>query len=93
LQFAFIIFGAVFFPFSALPGWMQTIARFIPLSHGVDIFRSTMMGYPPGFPELAPANIQIVIITVFGLTMPFIGYWMYRRAERKARENGTLSQY
>jgi len=93
LQFAFIIFGAVFFPFSALPGWMQTIARFIPLSHGVDIFRSTMMGYPPGFPELAPANIQIVIITVFGLTMPLIGYWMYRRAERKARENGTLSQY
>ncbi|MEJ2757792.1 MAG: ABC transporter permease [Anaerolineales bacterium] len=93
LQFAFIIFGAVFFPYSALPGWMQTISRFIPLAHGVDIFRSTLMGYPSGFPELAPAEVQIVIITVFGLTMPFIGYWMYRRAERKAREKGTLSQY
>ena len=93
LQFAFIIFGAVFFPFSALPEWMQTISRFIPLSHGVDIFRSTLMDYPPGFPELAPAETQILIVTVFGLVMPFIGYWMYRRAERSARQKGTLSQY
>ncbi len=93
LQFAFIIFGAVFFPFSALPEWMQAIARLIPLSHGVDIFRSTLMGYPPGFPELAPAEIQILIVTIFGLTMPFIGYGLYRRAERTARQKGTLSQY
>ncbi len=93
LQFAFIIFGAVFFPFSALPSWMQTIARFIPLSHGVDIFRSTLMDYPPGFPELAPAELQILIVTIFGLVMPFVGYGMYQRAERKAREKGTLSQY
>ena len=93
LQFAFIVFGAVFFPFRALPEWMQAISRFIPLSHGVDIFRSTMMGYPPGFPELAPAETQIIIVTVFGLVMPFIGYWMYRRAERSARQKGTLSQY
>jgi ABC-2 type transport system permease protein len=93
LQFAFIIFGAVFFPFSALPGWMQVISRFIPLSMGVDIFRSTMMGYPPGFPELASAQTEILVVTLFGLLMPFIGYAMYRRAERTARQKGTLSQY
>ena len=93
LQFGFIIFGAVFFPFGALPDWMQTIARFIPLSHGVDIFRSTLMDYPPGFPELAPRGIQILIVTIFGLIMPLVGYGMYRRAERTARKKGTLSQY
>lgn len=93
LQFGFIVFGAVFFPFHALPNWMQAISRLIPLSHGVDVFRSTMMGYPPGFPELAPAQTQIIIITVFGLTMPLIGYWMYQKAERYARQKGTLSQY
>jgi len=93
LQFAFIIFGAIFFPFSALPEWMQAVSRFIPLSHGVDVFRSTMMDYPPGFPELAPVQTQILIVTLFGLLMPFIGYGMYRRAERAARQKGTLSQY
>ncbi len=92
-QFAYIILGAVFFPFSALPGWMQTISKLIPLSYGVDLFRSTLMGYPPGFPELAPLEVEFMIVLLFGLLMPFLGFYLYRRAERRAREKGTLSQY
>ena len=92
-QFVFIIFCAVFFPFSALPVWMQTISRFIPLALGVDLFRSNMMGYPVGFPELAPMEIEFMVVTIFGVIMPFIGYWLYNMAEMRARKNGTLSQY
>lgn len=93
LQFGFIIMGAVFFPFAALPGWMQTISKFIPLSQGVDLFRSTMMGYPTGFPELAPPEIEFFVVTLFGIFMPILGYALYRRAEGQARKKGTLSQY
>jgi ABC-2 type transport system permease protein len=93
LQFAFIILCATFFPFSALPPFLLWISRLIPLSYCVDAFRSTMMNYPPGFPELAPIEIEIMIVTIFGLGMPLLGYYLYRRAEDHARRSGTLSAF
>ncbi|MBI3158629.1 MAG: ABC transporter permease [Chloroflexi bacterium] len=92
-QFVFMILGACFFPFGALPEWMRWISRLIPTAYGVDIFRSTLMGYPAGFPELAPVNVEIVIVVVFGLVMPVLGYWLFRGAERHAREKGSLGEF
>jgi len=93
LQFSFMVFCAPFFPFSALPASLQTIARIIPLSYGVDAFRSTLMGYPQGFPELAPIEVELLIVTLFGIFMPILGFWLYRRAEDQARRSGSLSEY
>ena len=92
-QFVFMVICAPFFPFSALPQWMQLISRAIPLSYGVDAFRSTLMGYPPGFPELAPLPVELVIVAAFGLLMPVLGYWLFRREEDHARRQGSLSEY
>jgi ABC-2 type transport system permease protein len=93
LQFAFLILCANFFPFSALPPFILTFSRLIPLAYSVDAFRSTMMGFPPGFPELAPIEVEIVIVTAFGLIMPILGYYLYRKAEDQARRSGSLSSY
>jgi ABC-type polysaccharide/polyol phosphate export permease len=93
LQFAFIILCAPFFPFSALPRFLLNFARLIPLSYNVDAFRSTLMGYPPGFPELAPIQLEIWIVTLFGLIMPILGYYLYRQAEDQARRSGSLSSF
>ena len=92
-QFSFIVLCAPFFPFSALPARVQGISRLIPLSYSVDAFRSTLLGYPRGFPELAPIEVELIIVTVFGLLMPFLGFWLYRRAEDRARRSGSLSEY
>ena len=93
LQFGFLVLCAVFFPFSALPAGLRAVSRAIPLSYAVDGFRSTLMGLPPGFPELAPIGTEIVITTLFGLFMPLLGYLVYRRAEAGARRSGSLSEY
>jgi ABC-2 type transport system permease protein len=93
IQFVFMILCAPFFPFAALPKWMLPIAQAIPLSYGVDAFRSTLMGFPPGFPELAPIEVEIVIVTAFGVLMPLLGLWLYRREENIARRRGSLSEY
>ena len=93
LQFAFLILCANFFPFSALPPALLTISRLIPLSYAVDAFRSTLMGYPPGFPELAPIEVEIDIVTLFGILMPILGYYLYRQAENYARRSGSLSSF
>jgi ABC-2 type transport system permease protein len=92
-QFAFMVFCAPFFPFAVLPDFLRLISRLIPLSYGVDAFRSTMMGYPPGFPELAPIGVELLIVTLFGLLMPLLGFWLYRREENRARLRGHLSEY
>jgi ABC-2 type transport system permease protein len=93
LQFGFLVLCAVFFPFSALPAGLLAISRAIPLAYAVDGFRSTLMGLPPGFPELAPIGTEIVITTLFGLFMPLLGYLVYRQAEAGARRSGSLSEY
>lgn len=93
LQFVFLVLCAMFFPFSALPGVIRLLARAIPMAYGVDAFRSTMMGYPPGYPELAPIEIEVIIVTAFGLIMPILGYYLYRLAEDHARRSGSLSAF
>jgi hypothetical protein len=76
-----------------LPVFLQAIARAIPLAYGVEAFRSTLMGYPPGFPELAPIGVEIAVVTGFGVLMPYLGYYLYRRAEDHARRTGSLSAF
>jgi len=93
LQFVFLILCANFFPFSALPPFLYSVARFIPMAYSVDAFRSSLMGFPPGFPELAPFPVEVAIITVFGILMPVVGYTFYRKAEIQARRQGSLSAY
>ncbi|NJN95294.1 MAG: ABC transporter permease [Anaerolineales bacterium] len=92
-QFSFIILCAPFFPFSALPTPVQIISRLLPLSYCVDALRSTMLNYPPGFPELASIEVELVIVTAFGLLMPWLGFWLYHREENCARQSGSLSEY
>ena len=91
LQFFFMIFSAQFFPFSVLPGPVRDyISRWLPVSYAVDLFRTTLLGIPP---ELADANVELVIVIAFGLLSPLIGYWYYNRVDHKARSEGTLGEY
>ena len=92
-QFVFMLLCAPFFPFSGLPDWLRVVSRLIPLSYSVDAFRSTMMGYPGGYPELAPIGVEIVIVAAFGVLMPLLGYWLYKREEDRARRKGSISEY
>lgn len=93
LQFIFLILCANFYPFSALPPFLRSFSRLLPNAYCVDAFRSALMGFPTGYPELAPFEIEFIIVTLFGLLMPVLGYRLYCAAERHARQNGTLSAY
>jgi ABC-2 type transport system permease protein len=93
LQFVLMILGGMFFPFRSLPDILLIGSRLLPLSYAVDAFRSTLMGYPPGFPELAPIEVEIPIVIAFGVFGPLAGYWVYRRAERRARIAGSLAEF
>lgn len=96
-QFFFMIFSAQFFPFSALrtisPGIVDYVSKALPVSYCVDAFRSLLIGLPSGYPELAPLDVEFVIVVAFGIISPIVGYFIYKRAERSARRKGTLGEY
>jgi ABC-2 type transport system permease protein len=43
LQFPLLFLSSAFLPLAALPGWIQTFARFNPVTYGVDAARSLMI--------------------------------------------------
>jgi len=47
------LFSGTFFPISQLPGWLQVIARFTPLYHGVALCRGLVLDRLQLWPDLA----------------------------------------
>ncbi len=96
LQFFFMIFSAQFFPFRALenvsPLIVNGVSRWLPVSYCVDVFRSLLIGAAE--PELHLGySAEILIVVLFGLISPIVGYWAYKRIEKSARTQGTLGEY
>ncbi|MBW6487260.1 MAG: ABC transporter permease [Syntrophobacterales bacterium] len=69
------LFGGTFFPLANLPGWAQTTAVFLPLTHLVNLARSFATGN-----FNASILIGIAYLTVFCMaTLPTALYLMRRR--------------
>lgn len=93
LQFVLLLLCSMLVPFQSLPAPLREVSELIPLSYCVDLFRSAMMGLPPGFPELAPVNTEVVVVALWAVVMPALGLGLYRVAERRARRQGLLGRY
>ncbi|MFX0087683.1 MAG: ABC transporter permease [Candidatus Hodarchaeota archaeon] len=90
MQFALMVFCAMFFPFSALPDIIVIVSRLIPLSYCVDLFRSTMIGVQP---ELLPLEFELIIILFFAIALPIFGIIFFRRTVQTAKKDGNLAEY
>lgn len=90
LEFGLLFFCAMLFPFGVLPAPLQAVSRLLPLSYGVDAFRSVLLGLPPGYPELAPLATEIWIVALTGMFMPAAGYAAYLAVIRHMRRSGRL---
>ncbi|MHA1443563.1 MAG: ABC transporter permease [Candidatus Hodarchaeales archaeon] len=90
LQFFFMIFCAMFFPFSALPEILLYISRLIPLSYCVDLFRSTLIGVSP---ELLPYELEFLVVTFFAIVLPILGIIFFRKTVERAKKEGNLAEY
>lgn len=84
---------AMIYPFAALPAPARQLSECLPLSYGVDLFRSTLLRFPSGYPELAPLRTEVIIVGLWGIVSPLCGIAAYRWAERRARVLGLLSRF
>lgn len=84
-----MIFCGITFPVSLLPGWMQTIARWLPQTYLIHGMRAAAFSNA-GIRELAPDLLPLLLFGTFWL---LIGYFTFIWMERRARRTGAIGQY
>jgi lipooligosaccharide transport system permease protein len=62
------MFSGVFFPLDRLPGWVDGLAWFMPLRHGVDLMRALLVDGDPR--AAAGAALWIAVVTVALFVVP-----------------------
>jgi ABC-2 type transport system permease protein len=84
-----MIFCGITFPVSLLPGWMQSVANWLPqtyLIHGMRAAAFSNAGFAELLPDLAP-------LLLFGTFWLIVGYFTFLWMERRARRTGAIGQY
>lgn len=90
-QIVVLIFGGVLVPLDHLPGWMATIARFLPLTPGVEVLRKTLLDQV----SLGRLSNDGTLLWLVGSAAAYLGLGIviFRWCERIAKRKGTLGQY
>jgi ABC-2 type transport system permease protein len=84
-----MIFCGITFPVTLLPGWMQSIAEWLPqtyLIHGMRAAAFSNAGIAELLPDLMP-------LLSFGAFWLGTGYFTFLWMERRARRTGAIGQY
>jgi ABC-2 type transport system permease protein len=84
-----MIFCGITFPISLLPGWMQSIAKWMPQTYMIHGMRSAAFANA-SFVDLLPDLQALLLFGAFWLTL---GYLLFNWMERRARQTGAIGQY
>jgi len=84
-----MIFCGITFPISLLPGWMQSIAKWMPQTYLIHGMRAAAFSNA-GVNELLPDLIPLLLFGTFWLA---VGYSTFLWMERRARRTGAIGQY
>ena len=83
-----LIFTGVNVPVTALPGWMQAVSPWLPLTHGITAARQVAAGVP-----VAEIGGLLVREAGVGVIYAVLGLVALRFIERESRRLSTLDTY
>jgi ABC-2 type transport system permease protein len=81
--------SGVMYPVTVLPGWLQAVGRFLPLTHALAVLRG---GFLTGARPSAVAG-NLAALAAFGAVLIPIGVGTFGYALRRARVDGSLTHY
>ena len=84
-----MIFCGITFPVSLLPGWMQSVATWMPQTYMIHGMRAAAFANA-SLAELWPDLQALLLFGAFWLTL---GYLLFQWMERRARRTGAIGQY
>ncbi len=83
------LLAGVFYPISVLPDWLTPLSHLIPLTYALDAMRLAMLkGY-----SLDQVRLDILVLLGFALLLTPISFFVFRRALKRAKKDGSLLQY
>ncbi len=80
-----LLFCGANVPLDALPGWMQTVASWLPLTHGIEAAREIADGA-----AFSDVSDLVAIEASIGLAYAFVAYALFRFFEADGRRRATL---
>ena len=83
-----LIFAGVNVPVAALPAWMQAVAGWLPLTHGIAAARLVAGGA-----TVADISDLLVQEAALGLLYVILGLAVLRLFERESRRVASLERY
>ena len=105
VQFVFMFLCGIFFPFSILPDSVQIIAKIIPVSYAVDLFRNTLVGSNPelitnqfvqsiGLGDYLNAYwFEFILLHIITIVSCIFGWILYSKQQDRVRNAEGLSNY
>ncbi len=85
----FLIFCGMTYPLEVMPGWMQRVAAFLPLTYAIRAIRAAVLANAT-FAMLLP---DLARLAAFAVALPLLGWAAFYLTERRSRRTGELGQY
>lgn len=83
------LLAGVMYPVTVLPNWLQQIAAFIPLTHGLEAIRKVALNGA----SLSEISQELWILMFFAVALLSAGLLAIQLALKVARRDGTLLHY
>lgn len=83
------LIGGVYFPITVLPGWLQFLAKFFPITHAI---RAIQLAVYQGYP-LTSLWQEAGLLFIFSVALLPLAIVSFKFSLRKARKAGSLGQY
>jgi ABC-2 type transport system permease protein len=83
------ILGGVYFPVETLPRLLQKISYILPITHALKAMREVLInGHPMSF-----VYKEIIILVIFASILFPLSIYIFKKAFRQARAEGSLTHY
>jgi ABC-2 type transport system permease protein len=83
------LLSGVYYPVGVLPAWLQPLSTFLPLTHALRAMRLALLE-GAGLAQVAP---ELALLALFAAVVLPGGLLAFRWALRRARAEGSLTQY
>ena len=83
------LFGGVFFPITILPGWLQKVSYFLPITYSLRAMRHALL-QSYSFQAL---GFDILILALFSVVLLPFSIYVFKVAVRRAKKDGSLTHY
>jgi ABC-2 type transport system permease protein len=84
-----MLFSGVTYPIAVLPGWMQSVAAWLPTTYVIRGVRAAALSQA----SLAQLLPDLTALLAFGALWLSLGYLAFRWLDRRTRQKGNLGTY